>query len=166
MAHQIELARAAAAEEDGGHPRSVAQIRRAKSSMSGVESVGNSDDDVGDLLDDPASIAHPTSIARLCPPESSKAKLNIVCTWSALGGGTRTDIVHGQQNFTRLSVRPKASSRGCPITITCKHPSKLLHDFENGPLVSSRLDMLSMNTVLHMSHSLALIQSIAIEYPI
>lgn len=133
-AHQVELARAAAAEKGGGHPRSIAQIRRAKSSMSGIESSGDQEDD--DSLGDPLGLAHPTSIARLCPPDSSKAKLNMVCTWSARGGGSRTNIVHGQHHFTRLSVRPTTSSRGCPITITCRHPSKIHHDFIKGPLVS------------------------------
>lgn len=102
--------------------------------MSGIESLADQEDD--DSLGDPQSLAHPTSIARLCPPDSSKAKLNMVCTWSAIGGGSRTDIVYGQHHFTRLSVRPMTSSRGCPITITCRHPSKLIHDFVKGPLVS------------------------------
>ena len=132
--HQIELARAAAAEEGRSHPRSIAQIRRAKSSMSGIESSAGEEDD--NSLGDHQSLAHPTSIARLCPTDSSKAKLNMVCTWSALVGASRTDIVHGQHHFTRLSVRPTTSSRGCPITITCKHPSNLIHDFVKGPLVS------------------------------
>lgn len=135
--HQIELARAAAAEESGGHPRSIAQIRRAKSSLSGVESIADTDDEESDLLSgEESGMSHPTSIARLCPPDSSKAKLNMVCTWSATGTGGRTDIVHGQHHFTRLSVRPTTSTRGCPITITCRHPTQLSHDFDKGPLVS------------------------------
>ena len=135
--HQIELARAAAAEESGGHPRSIAQIRRAKSSLSGVESIADTEDEQNDQITEVGEgIAHPTSIAKLCPVDSSKAKLNMVCTWSAVGGGNRTDIVHGQHHFTRLSVRPTTSTRGCPITITCRHPSKVSHDFEKGALVS------------------------------
>lgn len=135
--HQIELARAAAAEESGGHPRSIAQIRRAKSSLSGVDSLADAEDDESDhLLGEQSGVAHPTSIAKLCPPDISKAKLNMVCTWSTIGGGGRTDIVHGQHHFTRLSVRPTTSARGCPITITCRHPSHVSHDFDKGPLVS------------------------------
>jgi len=136
--HQVELARAAAAEERGGHPRSIAQIRRAKSSLSGVDSITDTEDEESDpMTGEEEGIAHPTSIAKLCPLDSSKAKLNMVCTWSAVGGGNRTDIVHGQHHFTRLSVRPTTSARGCPITITCRHPSKVSHDFEKGPLVSA-----------------------------
>jgi hypothetical protein len=136
--HQIELARAAADEESGGHPRSIASIRRAKSSLSGVDSTTDAEDDQseGNSGDEVVMQAHPTSIAKLCPPDSSKAKLNMVCTWSALGGDSRTDTVHGQHHFTRLSVRPTSTTRGCPITITCKHPSQVSHDFEKGPLVS------------------------------
>ena len=135
--HQIELARAAAAEESGGHPRSIAQIRRAKSSISGVDSITDADDEQSDDGGrDLEGISHPTSIAKLCPSDISKAKLNMMCTWSAVGGDRRTDIVHGQHHFTRLSVRPTTNTRGCPITITCRHPSQVSHDFEKGPLVS------------------------------
>lgn len=138
ISHQIELARAAADEESGGHPRSISSIRRAKSSLSGVDSTTDAEDEqsAGDSADEAEMEAHPTSIAKLCPPDSSKAKLNMVCTWSAVGGGSRTDTVHGQHHFTRLSVRPSSTTRGCPITITCKHPSQVSHDFEKGPLVS------------------------------
>jgi hypothetical protein len=68
--------------------------------MSGIESSAGEEDD--DSLGDPQSLAHPTSIARLCPADSSKAKLNMVCTWSALVGGSRTDIVHSQHHFTSI----------------------------------------------------------------
>lgn len=128
--HQIELIRAAAAEEDGGHPRSIAQIRRAKSSVS--ESAHDSVHGIPADADDcePQGV-HPTSVASLCPSNDSKEKLNLVCSWTAPSEGGR---IHGQHFVTHLPVRPSHNSKGCPLSITCKHPCSVAHDFSSGPL--------------------------------
>jgi hypothetical protein len=76
---------------------------------------------------------HPTSIARFCAPETSKSKINIVCTWSRAGDINPADTIFGEHHVTDLEVRPKTKSKGCPITTTCKHPSIVTHNFAKGP---------------------------------
>ena len=43
-------------------------------------------------------------------------------------------LVHGQHLVPDLLVRPKTKSQGCPITITCRHPTSVVHNFTNGPI--------------------------------
>lgn len=138
-AHQNELARIAAEEEDtGGHPRSLAQIRRAKSSLDSSIDVSNGTQgetaDIG-TVDDVAPDIHPTSLASLCPPESSCAKINTICSWRAAGQGEGEDEIRGEHHLTQLLVRPLKKSRGCPVTITAKHPTNVSHNFAKGPVV-------------------------------
>lgn len=139
-AHQNELARIAAEEEDSGrHPRSLGQIRRAKSSVSnGMDAAGGTQDETGDFstVDDIVPNIHPTSLASLCPPESSCEKINSICSWRAAGNGDGEYEIHGQHHLTQLSVRPLKKSRGCPLTITAKHPTNIFHNFAKGPVVS------------------------------
>ena len=103
-------------EEDDQQPRHVSQIRRAKSMLNEKNAI---DDD-----------AHPTSIARLFPVNSCKTKVDLICTWRT----TRSAIgaMQGQHHIAGLSVRPRSKSKGCPITITCQHPSTMTHNFSTG----------------------------------
>jgi hypothetical protein len=82
---------------------------------------------------------HPTSLRRLCPPEADASTMNIICSWSTTGGGAREARICGEHHLRQLSVRPRKKSKGCPITITAKHPTKVSHHFASGSLVSCAL---------------------------
>uniref|UniRef100_A0A7S1YLX7 TPPC8 C-terminal Ig-like domain-containing protein n=1 Tax=Grammatophora oceanica TaxID=210454 RepID=A0A7S1YLX7_9STRA len=125
QAHKYELARAAASNDE--EPRHVSQIRRANTSMSGSGEDGRRS----------RSVIHPTSVARLCPVDTSKSKVDLICTWNAPNELNPEDVdVTGQNHVTGLSIRPLdgKTRKGCPITITCQHAATKTHNFAmSGP---------------------------------
>jgi len=150
-AHEKEMARRAAEQEESNQPRHVAQIRREKSSMeseksgsshsnNGQTTPGNdtgsqSSSGNGDLVGKSELSYHPTSIMNLCPPEESSSKINVICTWTAFSSGNAEDeVIYGQHHLRQLAVRPQAKSKGCPLTITANHRSEIEHDFTGGPM--------------------------------
>lgn len=106
----------AKAEDEESQPRHVSQIRRAKSAMSSV-------------TDDSSPVTHPTSIGRLYPEATSKLLVDLICQWKPVGAD------RGQTHTLDLTVRSKETSRGCPVTITCRYPACVSHNFANGPAV-------------------------------
>ena len=106
------------------------------------------------LLDDPKLLpssphveAHPTSIASLCPVSGS-SNINIICCWSAVvGNNGRNEIIHGQHHLRNLLVRPQNNSKGCPLALTAKYNGKASHNFDNGPLVSCKVEY--RDSILH-----------------
>jgi uncharacterized membrane protein YgcG len=129
--HQRALARASASESQGdGHPRSIAQIRRANTSgMTDVNEGGDGGDDDDGHLD----IIRPTSIARLCPPGDDT--IHISCAWKTVGDDNTNDntMIRGEHHIRGLSVRPATQTKACPITVTAEHPVSLSNDFDKGP---------------------------------
>jgi hypothetical protein len=125
--HQRALARAAASESQGdGHPRSIAQIRRANT---GVTDSNSTDD--GDCI---VETIRPTSIARLCPPGDDT--IHISCVWKTAGddeNNSNSNVIHGEHHIRGLSVRPATKTKACPITITAEHPVVFSNNFDNGP---------------------------------
>ena len=120
-AHQKALGRATTAPGgDQGHPRSIAQIRRANTSALSGSSLGDGDNQ-GSL--------HATSIGRLCPADGSAESVCLVLCWR--------DEVHnvaGHHYLRDLEVRPTSPKGiGCPITVTADHPQTVAGDFSRGP---------------------------------
>ncbi len=119
--HQNELLRAEHDQEGGGnHPRSIASIRRANT----MDSTNGPEWD--------ALITHPTSIGKLCPPETSSSKIHLLCRWRAILGD---EVIHGEHHLRALSIRPKSIVKGCPIHVTANYPTLLHHNFTKGPAV-------------------------------
>jgi hypothetical protein len=126
--HQRALARAAASESQGdGHPRSIAQIRRANTSS--LADTNDSDGGDGIVLE----TIRPTSIARLCPPGDDT--IHISCAWKTAGddNDSNSNVIHGEHHIRGLSVRPTSKTKACPITVTAEHPTSLSNNFDNGP---------------------------------
>ena len=123
--HQFELARAENEHDGAQHPRSIASIRRAN---------------LSDTVDRDASESHsaielhPTSIGRLCPPESSASKIHVVCSWRAILG---EEVIHGEHHLRGVPIRPVTFFNGCPVSAVASHPSTVSHDFSKGPAVSN-----------------------------
>ena len=115
--YEIEVM--SAGDDDEQQPRHVSQIRRAKMSSS-------------DENDEAPS--HPTSISKLCRFRDRKSKIHLICCWKAAVTKATDTLVHGQHLVPDLLVRPKTKSQGCPITITCRHPTSVVHNFTNGPI--------------------------------
>lgn len=130
-AHQLELARAQSAHNDGdAQPRSISSIRRANTSDTPDD--GSSDDySLSERI-----ILHPTSIGKLCPPEKSASEVNIVCSWSAIGNSQEEAMIRGEHHKRGLSVRPISKCKGCPIVPTATYDHSVAHDFKQGPAVS------------------------------
>lgn len=117
--HQMALVRAAANEgQESQHPRSIAQIRRANTSGALSDSSLRGINEVG----------HPTSIARLCPPDASEESICLFCSWRS-----EDNKIRGEHYIRDLSVRPPTRAAGCPLTITAKHPQVVSTDFVKGP---------------------------------
>ena len=128
-AHRIEKERLLAEQEKEGQPRHVAQIRRARTDLppSG---------ELTSITTPRPAAAHPTSMSSLCPAEDT-SNINIICCWSACVGNNDEDRqVNGQHHLRNLMVQPQKKSKGCPLTLTANHKSKLSHDFNASPLVS------------------------------
>jgi len=121
ISHQRALARAEAAQDqEDQHPRSISEIRRANTSMSGsgIDHEGGGEE---------KSVA-PTSIRRLSPLESSLAYAILVCSWKS-----EDSAIEGQHHIRGLPIRPMKESNGCPIVVTGEHPSLVSNDFALGP---------------------------------
>jgi hypothetical protein len=117
--HKIALARAAAAQDaKSQHPRSIAQIRRANTESTGLDS----------LEMDLSDVVHPTSITRLCPRDKDNEHIHIVCSWNG-----EDPTLRGEHHIRGLGVRPLEKTRGCPITVAADHPSCVSNDFTKGP---------------------------------
>lgn len=120
--HQNELFRAEHDQDGGGnHPRSIASIRRANTADS-TNMSQESDFEID-----------PTSIGKLCPPESNSSNAHIICNWRAILGD---EVIHGEHHMRAISIRPKTYFKGCPVYASATYPSALSHDFSKGPAVS------------------------------
>lgn len=106
-------------------PRSVAQIRRARSLLS-----SRSSDNVADLSIENKDSAHPTSRACLCSPH----ELNLICCWKTKMDDATDVIVKGQHHIRQLVVRPLHRSKTCPLAIDAVYDPHIKHDFSSGPL--------------------------------
>lgn len=110
----------------------MAQIRRDKTSLPSEES------NLSSSSIEPVVPPHPTSIARLCPSEGT-SNVNVICSWSASVGeeDRQSETIVGQHHLRNLVVRPQNKSKGCPLSMTAKHMTKVCHDFD----ASSHLDV-------------------------
>lgn len=129
------MAAQSAKDKEDQHPRSITQIRKANTNVvgamrqeSGVSGDRNEDVDNG--------MAHPTSIHKMCPTESSLTKFDLIFTWHCGNGRNGDPKVEGQHHLTSVLVRPSSKTNGCPITVTANYPNFVAHDFEQGPAVS------------------------------
>jgi hypothetical protein len=123
-----EMARMEAAQEkENQGPRTIAEIRRAKSQLSSIS------DDNEEYIHGKQTICHPTSRAFLCSPQ----ELNIICSWKTVGEHDN-DIIEGQHHLRQLAVRPQRKSKSSPLLIGAKYDPCVNHDFSTGPL---HLDM-------------------------
>eukprot|EP00547_Thalassionema_nitzschioides_P005452 CAMPEP_0194202854 /NCGR_PEP_ID=MMETSP0156-20130528/2775_1 /TAXON_ID=33649 /ORGANISM="Thalassionema nitzschioides, Strain L26-B" /LENGTH=1887 /DNA_ID=CAMNT_0038928459 /DNA_START=174 /DNA_END=5837 /DNA_ORIENTATION=- len=134
----------------GEQPRHVSQIRR-----------DNANDDTATDGDAKVNHGHPTSIAQLFPTQFSLTRVDLICTWRKqqyqnynssnttntttttmmtaaddnhpmIDATTPTMTTTGQHHLFHVPVRPLTSSAaGCPLTLTCRHPSQVTHDFSN-----------------------------------
>ena len=130
--HEEEIRRKAIEEIEQNQPRSISQIRRANNAVSEQITVHSNTD--SDVFDDKNIFHHPTSLGSLCPIGDDHSSVTVVCDWNFYEGD---HLVEGQHNLSQLVVRPKSKKKGCPLTITCKHKTNIVHDFSSGPLVSS-----------------------------
>lgn len=130
--HRIEKERLRAEQEQKGQPRHVAQIRRARTSLPEQDL---SEDQVSTPLKHQK--AHPTSLSSLCPTDAASS-INIICCWTAIVGGDGQDnVTPGQHHLRDLIVRPRTneSRKGSPLVLTARYDSRLVHDFNSGPVV-------------------------------
>ena len=131
--HNKALLRAIAAQDDDSQPRSIAQIRRANTSM-GV-----------DYVDSASSItppAHPTSIYRHCSIEDALRSMHVVCSWRCGDG-----VMHGAHHRSDVAVRQKGPDNGCPIALAASHPHEFSNSFSKGP-ASVPIDLTLRNKLL------------------
>ncbi|GAX22513.1 hypothetical protein FisN_14Hh135 [Fistulifera solaris] len=117
--HRIALARAEAAHDASNQqPRSIAQIRRANTALTGQES----DTEPAELFVDA------TSVRKLCPRDVDEERVHLIVSWHC-----KNSAIQGALFVRDLFVRPKMDIKGCPILVTASYPSRLSHDFANGP---------------------------------
>lgn len=129
--HKKELAmiEAELGEENQG-PRSISEIRRAKSNLSSSNSEKSGVSKV--KRDEPN--CHPTSRAFLCSPhQNSSSEINVICSWKTKGDKPE-EIIEGQHHLRQLVVRPQHKSKSCPLLIGAKYKTSVQHDFSVGPL--------------------------------
>jgi len=133
--HQKQLARMEAEQEqDNQGPRSIAEIRRAKSYLS---SDSGDDGDNSKSMEN-APKCHPTSLAFLCSPHHhSSSEINVICSWKTKGEKP-DEIIVGQHHLRQLAVRPQHKSQSCPLLIGANYNPSVQHDFSTSPL---NLDM-------------------------
>jgi len=121
-----------AEQEQKGQPRHVAQIRRARTSLPEQDSSDGQVHTPSKHLK-----VHPTSLSSLCPTDAASS-INIICCWTAIVGSDGQDkITSGQHHLRDLIVRPRTneSRKGCPLVLTAKYDSRLVHGFDKGPVV-------------------------------
>jgi len=124
--YRMELAALEAEnEKEGQHPRSIAQIRRARDST--IVDDGQSKYEGGSQF-------HPTSLKNLCTSPHSSSEINVICSWTTTGNRPQ-DVIVGQHHLRQLAVRPEYKSKGCPILISASYDTSIYHDFSDGPLV-------------------------------
>jgi len=111
-------------EKENQGPRSIAEIRRAKSQLS-----TSSSDENEEYAHGKQAVYHPASRAFLCSPQ----EVNIICSWKTVGEHTN-DIIEGQHHLRQLAVRPQRKSKSCPLLIGAKYDPCVNHDFSTGPL--------------------------------
>lgn len=120
--HQLELARTENSHDgEQQHPRSIASIRRANTTITETKA-----SEYGKAAD-----FHPTSIGKLCPPETSTSRIHVICSWRAILGH---EVIRGEHHLRGVPVRPVKFLNGCPIVATARHPSEISHDFSKGPV--------------------------------
>ena len=116
--------------QQGDHPRSIAQIRRARSNASSLS--GEIDYYSSHPLVDQI-ICHPSSRAALCSSQHSDSEINLICSWKTKGDH-QGDIIVGQHYLRKLAVRPQHKTRSCPLTITASYKPYITHNFATGLL--------------------------------
>ena len=107
--HHRALARATSQGEDGGHPRSIASIRR--SNVGDSASTNTSD----------------SAVFRLWPFVDSE-KVQLVCSWK-----DASNSMHGFHTIRNVPVCPNQETTDCPIVVTAEHPPTVENDFSLGP---------------------------------
>lgn len=105
-------------EKQNQGPRSIAQIRRARSLLS-----SQSFDDAANLIISGKESIHPTSLLSLCSPH----ELNIICRWKTKDDND--DVVEGWHHIKHLAVHSS-----CPLSISAKFDPVVTHNFSLGPL--------------------------------
>ncbi len=152
-AHKKELAKIEAElEKENQGPRSIAEIRRARSNVSSSNTNTSSDTYPIKMQNRDDSLPfHPTSRAFLCSPHqhSRGSEINVVCSWKTKGLSVG-EIIEGQHHLRQLVVRPQHKSKSCPLLIGAKYNSSLQHDFSLGP-VNLDMDISIRNRLFHSS---------------
>jgi len=139
---------------EGHHPRSVAQIRRARSMIATESNEPKATGVSVDAADSSPNLSsleltstyHANSIANLCPASRDSSEINVVCSWKVDRSGSSAASVRGQHHLRKLAVRPAIKSKGCPLAIIAKYESAITHNFTDCPLVRSVLDFMSYCT--------------------
>lgn len=126
--HRKEQARIEAEKElDDKGPRSIAQIRRAKTGLFSAINECLEPSENGPKCD-------PTSRAFLCSPHNqTSSEINVVCSWKTKGNRTK-DVISGQHHLRQLVVRPQQKSKSCPLLIEANYKQIVQHDFSISPL--------------------------------
>lgn len=101
------------------HPRSIASIRRANTSIH------------SDGLATFERDNHPTSIGSLCRLSTSASQIHLTCSWRAILG---QEVVRGEHYLREVQIAPKTFFGGCPVAATAEHASKEEHDFSKMPV--------------------------------
>ena len=115
------------------HPRSIASIRRANTSVRG---------------DGTASVAkenHSTSIGSLCPISSSASEIHLTCSWRAILG---QEVVRGEHYLRKIPISNKGFFGGCPVICSVEHASTTSHDFSKTPVAMVPFTMKLKNCML------------------
>jgi hypothetical protein len=120
--HKTDLARAAVAHNaKNQHPHTIAQIRESNKGV--VKWVDGSEDST--FI---SSGTHATSIDRFGPQNLDNDAVHLICSWRGEDAS-----IQGQQLIRGLCVRPSDKSRGCPVTVTARHPSVFSNNVKKGP---------------------------------
>lgn len=128
--------------EEDQQPRHVSQIRR--------DAAAANDGDTSTSQEDADNKDHPTSISQLFPHHNNDNSIDLICTWNKPGSETNANTAtsSGQHVLPHISVRPP--NTGCPLTLTSRHPSRVVHDFSSSPIVMVPLEITIRNR-LHPS---------------
>ena len=124
------------------HPRSIASIRRANTSVKGDGTSALEREN------------HPTSIGSLCPRFLSASQIHLTCSWRAILG---QEVVRGEHYLRKLPIAHKASFDGCPVAAKAVHASQTEHDFSQTPVAilpfTLKLDNLMLETPVRFTWS-------------
>lgn len=115
------------------HPRSIASIRRANTSVRGDGTASSVQEN------------HSTSIGSLCPIASSASEIHLTCSWRAILG---QEVVRGEHYLRKIPIAPKSFFGGCPVAGTAEHASTTEHDFSQSPVAMVPFTVKLKNSML------------------